>query len=99
MNGRPRPADNRCRSRAGSSNVSTSLLKNLIAELTRSGCRVERLSHTPAVVTFRSPDDVQQAVALGDDGFRLWVLEGGAPLNAGSRFGTLGEIVRAACAA
>jgi class 3 adenylate cyclase len=80
--------------------VHTAVLKQVITELTREGCFVERLAHDPAVVTFRSPDGSRLALAADDRAFRLAkVLDGPQRFGSVSRHGTLREAIRAAIAA
>jgi hypothetical protein len=80
--------------------VHTATLKQVITELTREGCFVERLAHNPAVVTFRSPDGSRLALAADDRTFKLaTVLDGEHRFGAISRHGTLREAIRAAVAA
>ena len=79
------------------------MLKQAITELTRNGCRVERLAHDPPVVTFSRPDGARLSLSGGTDDFRLLaVMDGplhGQTPDALGRFGTLREAIRAACAA
>ena len=78
----------------------TTVLKQVITELTREGCFIERLAHDPAIVTFRSPDGSRLALAADDRAFQLChVLEGPRRYGTVSRHGTLREAIRAAVAA
>jgi hypothetical protein len=78
--------------------VTTTVLKQAITELTREGCRVERLAHNPAVVTFRSPDGSRLALAADDRSFALApVVDGPERFGPTARYGTLRDAIRAAC--
>jgi hypothetical protein len=80
--------------------VHTAILKQVITELTREGCFVERLAHDPAVVTFRAPDGSRLALAADDRAFKLaTVLDGERRFGSVSHHGTLREAIRAAVAA
>jgi class 3 adenylate cyclase len=80
--------------------VHTAVLKQVITELTREGCFVERLAHDPAIVTFRAPDGSRLALAADDSAFKLAkVLDGPRHFGAISRHTTLREAIRAAVAA
>jgi hypothetical protein len=75
--------------------MSAGTLKQILVELTRGGCRVERLAHDTAVVTFRSPQGVRYA--LTSDQSRFELRSAGNERSPSAVFGSLHEAIRAAC--
>jgi len=75
--------------------MSAGTLKQILVELTRGGCRVERLAHDAAVVTFRSPQGVLFALASGQSRYEL--RSDAADRSPSAVFGSLHEAIRAAC--
>ena len=75
--------------------MSAGTLKQILIELTRGGCRVERLAHDTAVVTFRSPQGLRFALAGGQSRYELR----SEPIERAPSavFGSLHEAIRAAC--
>lgn len=73
--------------------MSAGTLKQILVELTRGGCRVERLAHNPPVVTFRSPRGERCSLTSGLENYRL--SQGEKAQSA--IFGSLHEAIRAAC--
>ena len=73
--------------------MSAGTLKQILVELTRGGCRVERLAHDPPVVTFRSPRGAQYSLSSGSDSYQL----SGVEKAPSAVFGSLHEAIRAAC--
>ena len=81
----------------GRTGMGTAVLKQVIVELTRGGCRVETLLYNPPAVTFRSPTGTRCALSTDADAFRLANLEPAG--ESVVRFPTLREALRAAVAA
>jgi hypothetical protein len=77
--------------------MGTSDIKQVIIELTRSGCRVETLLYDPPAVTFRTPTGARRALTTEQDTFQLAQVD--HDLEAAVRFPTLREALRAATAA
>jgi hypothetical protein len=77
--------------------MGTSDVKQVIVELTRSGCRVETLLYEPPAVTFLTPTGARCALTSDANSYRL------AHVDVGSEqvvsFPTLREALRAATAA
>jgi hypothetical protein len=51
--------------------VDTWTLRSALTELTRAGCRVERIAHAGGVVVFADPAGGRWFLAIGRDGCRL----------------------------
>lgn len=77
--------------------MGTADVKQVIVELTRSGCRVETLLYDPPAVTFRTPTGQRCALTTERDSFRLAHVDHEAEQVAS--FPTLREALRAAAAA
>jgi len=76
--------------------MGTAVIKQVIVELVRGGCRVETLLYDPPAVTFRSPTGARRALTTEADHFRLVPVEAPGEVL---RFPTLREALRAAIAA
>jgi hypothetical protein len=80
--------------------MGTAAIKQVIIELTRSGCRVETLLYDPPAVTFRTPTGARCALTTEQDFFRLAQQVEDHPTDEKViRFPTLREALQAAIAA
>jgi len=73
-------------------------VKQVIVELTRSGCRVETLLYDPPAVTFLTPTGARCALTSERDSFQLAEV-GHDDIGQTVQFPTLREALRAATAA
>ena len=76
--------------------VDAASLKLAISELTRAGCRVERVAHASGVVTFVDPGGACWVLVLGRAGCRL---AGTSPPTPPSTHPTIADALRALAAA
>ena len=74
--------------------MSPAVIKQMLTELTREGCRVQTLAHDPPTVTFRAPDGALCALQSSSSIYRLARLE--VPQVAEARYYSLREAIRAA---
>jgi hypothetical protein len=79
--------------------MSTAVVKQVLVELTRSGCRVETLLYDPPAVTFRTPTGAHCALTTERDSFQLVQRVDFPGDEQVVNFPTLREALRAAIAA
>lgn len=78
--------------------MSAVVVKQVLVELTRSGCRVETLLYDPPTITFRTPTGARCALTTESGEFRLSQVDEAADETV-VQFPTLREALRAAIAA
>ena len=75
------------------------VIKQMLVELTREGCRVETLAHDPPLITFRAPHGTRCTLQPVENDFRLLRFVGADEPSQAARFHSLSEAIRAATAA
>jgi hypothetical protein len=79
--------------------MGNAVVKQVLVELTRGGCRVETLLYDPPAVTFRSPNGAHCALSTDQGEFRLVQHTDDSADETVVQFPTLREALRAAIAA
>ena len=79
--------------------MGNAVVKQVLVELTRGGCRVETLLYDPPAVTFRSPKGARCALTTEQGEFRLVQSAEDPADETMVQFPTLREALRAAIAA